>query len=132
MRKCLSDHCHQGESDSISHTCFSIKKYDSFLYFSSALQFLSHFLKAHMWNIYFLMLYDNFPSRSVGLLSHFLKIMVTLLSQKCFKGCKWPYSILLAFLLSCCLLCNVSFRTQFAFISVTCFSKLFKLHSARI
>lgn len=78
MRKCLSDHCHRGESDSISHTRFSIKKYHSFLHFSSALQFLSHFLKAHMWNIYFLMLYGNFPSRSVGFLSQFLKIMVTI------------------------------------------------------
>lgn len=81
LRKYLSvlhtDCCHLGESDSIPHMHFPTKKCQWFLYSSSRLRFLSAFKQAHMWGIYFLMLYDHFPASSVELLSHFLKIMMT-------------------------------------------------------
>lgn len=128
-----TDRCHLGKSDSIPHMPFPTKKCHCFLYLTSRLCFLSAFKQAHMWDIYFLMVYDHFSASSVDLLSYFLKIMVTLHCKKYFKGVPWANGFCLKHS-ACCPIYSAMhiLETQFALSGVICFSKLFKLHSARI
>lgn len=133
LRKYLSDHCRQGESDSISHTHFFTNKYHSFfIFFFHITIFITFFKGPHVEHLFFDAVW-SFPSKFCGTSSSFFKNYDDISLLKMFqRGCmsKWPF-LMACYLLSC-LLCNASFRTQFALIGLICFSKLFELHFTRI
>lgn len=129
----FTDHCHQGESDSVPYMYFPTKKCHCFSYFSSRLCFLPACKQPHMWVIYFFDGVRSFPCKFCGTSFSFSNNDYDILPLKIFQRNpmgKWPllkhsacYPIYSAMHV---------LETEFAFHGVIWFSKLIKLHSARI